>query len=200
MAWRVAESLLELRQQIDSKWPGRSRVADGTIGDAQHASRTSDHNPWVKDGATGIVTALDITHDPAHGVDAQKIVDALVTSRDKRIKYLIHNGRMWRSYDKPGIPAWTPAPYTGSSPHEHHFHLSVQPVPALYDSGDPWRITERTHLAPIRPEDWKWARWYLGIGEYSRYGRRAAGKRPPYPRIIPIRGWRAVHWYKMRLS
>lgn len=46
-----------------------------------------------------------------------------------------------------------------------------------------------------RPEDWKWARWYLGLGEYAKYGRRAKGHRPPYPRIVPARGWAAVRWY-----
>lgn len=46
-----------------------------------------------------------------------------------------------------------------------------------------------------RPQDWKWARWYLGLGEYARFGRRAKGHRPPYPRIVGLRGWTAVRWY-----
>ena len=35
--WRVAESLLALRQEIDQLAPGRSRASDGTVGDAAHA-------------------------------------------------------------------------------------------------------------------------------------------------------------------
>ncbi|HKV33547.1 MAG TPA: hypothetical protein VJP89_04485, partial [Pyrinomonadaceae bacterium] len=61
MAWRVAKSLLRLREQINELAPNRSKASDGTIGDAAHASRKSDHNPWVKDGSIGVVTAMDIT-------------------------------------------------------------------------------------------------------------------------------------------
>ena len=64
MAWRVAQSLIRLRDQINLAAPTRSKASDGTIGDAAHATRDSDHNPWVKEGALGIVTAMDITHAP----------------------------------------------------------------------------------------------------------------------------------------
>lgn len=79
-------------------------------------------------------------------------------------------------------------------PHSH-FHQTACP-------GDDLRtwVAVKGWLPPApklkcRPEDWKWARWYLGLGEYAPYGRRAKGKRPPYPRIIPARGWAAVRWY-----
>src|SRR5262245_33953750 len=49
-AWRVAQCLLTLLGQVDELAPKRSRRCDGTIGDAAHAARTSDHNPWVIDG------------------------------------------------------------------------------------------------------------------------------------------------------
>jgi hypothetical protein len=142
MAWRVAESLDQLRDQIDKAWPNRNKASDGTIGDAAHATSDSDHNPWVKDGGMGVVTALDITHDPAHGCDCNKITAALIASRDPRIKYLIWNRRIWRSYKHHAghPPPWTPEAYTGSNPHDHHSHLSVQPTKALYDSRKEWRI------------------------------------------------------------
>lgn len=93
-AWRVAKSLLALRSQVDARWPTRRTDSDGTIGDAAHQARDSDHNPWVKDGLTGVVTAIDITHDPASGCSAEMIVQALVQSRDPRIKYIIWNRRI----------------------------------------------------------------------------------------------------------
>lgn len=71
--WRVASSLLVLRSQVDALWPGRRKDSDGTIGDANHALSDSDHNPWVKDGLMGVVTAMDITHDPAKGCDCEKM-------------------------------------------------------------------------------------------------------------------------------
>ena len=143
MSWRVAKSLEELRDGINRAHPNRSKASDGTIGDLDHQNTSSDHNPWVREGAMGVVTALDITHDPAHGCDCNAIVAALIASRDSRIKYVIWNRKMWRSYEKPGIPKWTPAPYSGSNPHDHHFHLSVQPEKALYDSTAAWSIDAR---------------------------------------------------------
>ena len=123
MSWRVARSLEQLRDGINDAYPNRSKASDGTIGDPRHQSTDSDHNPWVRDGGVGVVTALDITHDPAHGCDCNEIVAALLASRDPRIKYVIWNRTMWRSYEKPGIPKWTPSPYRGSNAHDHHFHL-----------------------------------------------------------------------------
>lgn len=133
MAWRVAKSLEVLRKQIDDFAPGRNRSADGGIGDAAHASRSSDHNPHVKDGTMGVVTARDFTHDPANGVDAGKLADILRLSGDKRIKYIISNRRI----ANPGQP-WRA--YTGSNPHTMHFHVSVNPSKSLYDDETPWAI------------------------------------------------------------
>lgn len=136
MAWRVAKSLLRLREQINAIAPERSKASDGTIGDAAHASRTSDHNPWVKDGNIGVVTAMDITHDILHGCDAQALVDALVNSRDPRIKYIIWNRKKINSRVQP----WVWRNYTGVNPHTKHFHLSVRPEKSAYDSEESWQI------------------------------------------------------------
>ncbi|HKY57649.1 MAG TPA: hypothetical protein VJL80_06400 [Aeromicrobium sp.] len=152
MTWRLAKSLDKLRAEVNDLFPGRSKVSDGTIGDAAHATRTSDHNPWVKDGTTGIVTAIDITEDAERGIPeiADFIVSTLVERRDPRVKYIIHEGRIWRSYDKPGIPAWTSAPYTGTNGHFKHVHVSVQPEKVRYDSLDSWGLEAafREAMAP----------------------------------------------------
>lgn len=137
MAWRVAESLEVLRRQIDALAPNRSKAADGAIGDAAHASRGSDHNPWVKDGAMGIVTARDFTHDPADGMDAGKMARALADTRDARIKYIISNGQIVSSETSP----WVWRRYTGANPHDHHFHISVQEQKPLYDSTELWDLS-----------------------------------------------------------
>lgn len=138
--WRAAKGLLALRAQVDAAWPGRKKGNDGTVGDAAHQSRASDHNPWVSDGATGVVTAMDITHDPASGCDAGKIVEALRASRDRRIKYLIWNRRIANSAAIGNVAAWTWRSYTGANPHDHHFHLSIKPDKALYDDVTSWTI------------------------------------------------------------
>lgn len=136
MAWRTAESLKQLRAQVNVLAPQRSKASDGTIGDASHQQHTSDHNPWVVDGNVGVVTAIDVTHDPAHGCDAEAIVRKLVGSRDRRIKYLIWKKQIVSSQVKP----WEWRPYSGANPHTAHFHLSVLPDKAVYDSTDAWTI------------------------------------------------------------
>jgi len=139
-SWRVARSLLALRQQVNKRAPQRSKASDGTIGDAAHASRTSDHNPWVQDGATGVVTALDLTHDPAHGCDAGALAEAIRAGRDPRVKYVIWNRRIASSARGDGFEAWDWRPYGGPNPHSRHVHVSVVPEKPAYDSESVWRI------------------------------------------------------------
>jgi hypothetical protein len=50
MAWRVARSLEVLLGQFNAACPGRSKASDGSIGDAAHATRDSDHKPWYGPG------------------------------------------------------------------------------------------------------------------------------------------------------
>lgn len=128
MSWRLAKSLETLRKQVNEKYPKRSKASDGTIGDAAHQGTVSDHNPNV----AGVVTALDLTHDPKH-LDAGKLADALVKSKDKRIKYIIWNRRIW-------MGRWEP--YYGDNPHNKHVHISVAAQPTLFDDKTKWRIDD----------------------------------------------------------
>jgi peptidoglycan hydrolase-like protein with peptidoglycan-binding domain len=118
-SWRLARGLEVLRQQINEKWPARSKVSDGTKGDPAHAARKSDHNP----DAGGVVRALDITHDPKNGLDARKVAEALAASRDPRISYIISNGEICSGAKGPA--PWTWRPYDGKNAHRQHFHISV---------------------------------------------------------------------------
>jgi Putative peptidoglycan binding domain len=141
MTWRVARSLIQLREQVNAKFPERSKASDGTIGNAEHASHTSDHNPWVKDGDMGIVTGMDITHDPLHGLDSEHLAEALRTSKDPRLKYVISNKKI-AAFDH-GDFMWRP--YHGVNAHNHHCHISVKPEKALYDDVKPWNFD---HVVP----------------------------------------------------
>src|SRR5437660_11202884 len=122
MAWRLAKCLETLRTEVNAKWPNRHKDSDGTIGDESHQGRESDHNPWVQDGAMGVVTAMDITHDPANGLDSEQLAEALRKSKDPRIKYIISNRKIASSETSP----WDWRPYTGANPHNHHVHISVK--------------------------------------------------------------------------
>jgi hypothetical protein len=140
--WRAGRSLIVLRHQVNAAAPARSTTFDGLIGDDAHAKNgnKSDHNPWVKDGDVGIVTACDITHDPTHGCDANEIAEAIRASRDVRVKYVIWNGRISNSSAIGNAEAWAWRPYTGPNPHDHHVHISVKPEKALYDSAAAWAL------------------------------------------------------------
>jgi hypothetical protein len=149
MAWRVAKSLLKIREQFNQMSPRRNKSSDGTIGDAKHASRSSDHNPWVKDGKTGVVTAIDITHDPSNGVDNGKICEMLRVNRDPRIKYVISNGRIFSSIQRP----WEWRKYTGSNPHRSHFHISVHSQKVHYDNANTWALGPASTTIAADPDD-----------------------------------------------
>lgn len=139
-SWRVAKSLLVLRDQLNRKTPGRDKVSDGTIGDPRHQERTSDHNPWVRDGSIGIVTGMDVTHNLGKGVDAGALAEAIRTSRDPRVKYIIWNSQIASSAPTGGAAAWVWRPYSGSNKHTHHVHISVKADKVFYDSESTWGV------------------------------------------------------------
>lgn len=129
--WRLAPALIDLVAEVDTLAPDRSTASDGSIGDLAHQGRVSDHNP-----DDGVVHAVDITDDPTKGADVSRLWAQLVARRDPRVKYLIHDGQIWRSYPKPGLPAWTPEPYTGLNAHRSHGHISI--TDAAVNDGRPW--------------------------------------------------------------
>lgn len=137
MAWRLAKALETLRSDINAMWPHRSKVSDGTIGDEAHASRSSDHNPWVKDAGVGVVTGMDITHDPVNGLDSEQLAEGLRAARDPRIKYIISNKKICSATDHP----WQWRPYNGRNPHNHHVHISVKAEKRLYDATAEWILS-----------------------------------------------------------
>jgi hypothetical protein len=106
------------------------------IGDAAHAARNSDHNPWIIDGGIGVVSAMDLTNDPAGGLDADALAETLRAARDPRIKYVIWDSRIFSSTVAP----WTWRPYNGANPHNKHIHISVRADKAHYDDATAWTI------------------------------------------------------------
>lgn len=132
-SWHLAGSLIQLREQINAAVPVRSKASDGTIGNAEHSARSSDHNP---DGG-GAVRALDITNDPAHGLRSRAWAQKLLDSRDDRIKYIIADGQI--ASGPAGTAPYQWRKYIGKNSHHHHFHTSVVPG-ARGEDRRPWRI------------------------------------------------------------
>lgn len=149
MAWRLARSLDVLRARVNELSPNRSKISDGTIGDAAHSARTSDHNP----DAQGRVCGMDLTHDPAHGIDSEVLANALLASRDPRVKYVISNRKI--ASGAAGPQPWVWRPYPGKNPHNHHVHISVTQAGA--DDKSPWefelKVKPREATRPVsKPE------------------------------------------------
>jgi len=116
---RLSKSVVQLREQADDAYPDRKRDSDGTIGDAKHSTRKSDHNP---DPDSGIVRAIDLDADfDKQASTAAYIADQIriAAKSDKRIAYVIFNHKIAsaRSF-------WRWRKYTGVNPHTKHIHIS----------------------------------------------------------------------------
>ena len=111
----------QLRLQVDDSYPDRDRTSDGWIGDVRHSARPSDHNPDSK----GIVHAIDIDRDLSGKAKPDLMPDLADQIRlcakrgDKRIKYIIFNGRIASP-----IRRWKWRAYSGINSHVHHCHVS----------------------------------------------------------------------------
>lgn len=152
--WRLAPCLVRLIEEADERKPNRSHASDGSIGDTAHAARASDHNP---DGGFVCAVDLDDDHD-SDELGARYLRAHLVASKDPRIKYLIHEGRIWKSYASRGYPAWTSQPYTGMNAHAKHLHVSVHNTAEARNSRLPWWPTtnEEEDDMPLNDADKAW--------------------------------------------
>lgn len=140
--WYLAKSLVTLFDQVDGAFPGRDKSSDGTIGNKEHQARNSDHNPH-----SGVVYALDITHDPAHGVDSYALAEQLRASKDERIEYLISNRKIMSGTGQDHT-AWEWRRYDGQNPHDMHVHVNVKDVP-VGDRAEPWKLDATPTPLPV---------------------------------------------------
>lgn len=129
MTWKMPPSIRAALDEANVRWPKRSRISDGTIGDPAHSARYSDHNP----GARGYIHAFDLTHDPASGCDCVVLSEHLRTTIDPRVSYVIWNRRIWNPALSPG---WRP--YAGSNPHDKHMHVSIKSTLDAERNTNPW--------------------------------------------------------------
>jgi hypothetical protein len=147
--WRNCNASLTLVAEINKRWPGRDKKSCGTVGDSSHATRTSDHNPYIVVAGIGVVRARDIDVD---GIDAGWLAEYLrqLGGRgDPRLRgggYVIFNRRI----TKPDWSGWKA--YVGKNPHTSHVHVSFSLDRAGFDSPASWGITTGpTAPAPTTP-------------------------------------------------
>lgn len=180
MSFRRAKSLDKLLEQINNAFPGRDKTSDGWIGDAAHASRNSDHNPWVHDGKMGVVTAIDIDEDLNANGTLEKVITAIRASRDKRVKYIIYEGRI--TVQGSDLQRWKK--YTGKNLHKQHAHISVHSDRKLYDSTADWDIGIKKTAAAEKPAE------ILPVAEPVKTPDVAANEptvsQPPPASLVPV--------------
>jgi hypothetical protein len=140
----LAKSLVTLGEQLSEIWP-QGGPTDGTVGDLSHQARKSDHNP----NAAGVVTAMDV--DEVVEDRGASLVATLIQYRDPRVKYIIHEGKITRSYARTGTTPWVPSPYTGSNAHMSHVHISVSSLAVKYDKPGTWNLTGLSESAGGNP-------------------------------------------------
>lgn len=135
MAWHLAPSLVQLRNEVNARWPHRPKGSDGTVGDTSHSARKSDHNP----NARNSVNAFDITYP---GVDPKAIIAAV--SKHPAGNYVIFNRKIYTRSN-----GWKAEPYSGASPHTEHLHVSILQTVAAEQSKAKWLAV--TPVKPARP-------------------------------------------------
>ena len=108
---RVAQpAAIAVLRQATALRPKRNKASDGLLPSKAHikTNPNSDHNSGY---------AVDLTHDPKHGIDCHEIFEKF--KADPRVKYLIFAGRIW-SFDK------GERDYDGPNPHNKHLHVSIR--------------------------------------------------------------------------
>jgi hypothetical protein len=151
-SWRVCYAEETFTNEVNARWPHRDKASDGSIGNAEHAARSSDHNPWIKVAGQGVVRAKDIDVD---GVDMGWLAEFMRkrgAAGDPRLAgggYVIFNRRI----TKPDFSGWKA--YNGTNPHTHHGHFSFSKNQSGFDSRAPWGISGAPAFsapsAPSRP-------------------------------------------------
>lgn len=165
--FEVVNPLIVLGEQITELDSNRYLV-DGTVAGYQHDQNdyrsdnkyTSDHSAFTDHG---IIRALDFG-----GPDAKRfnICENIRQSGDARVNYVINEDRIFSSYPKYGMPAYTWREYKGPR-HDNHSHVSTLATADV--SMTPWSIGgptmtthEHTPTPDQLPREWAdgvWEQW-----------------------------------------
>lgn len=127
-----APAARELLREADRLFPGRSRKSDGILPSNAHtlANPTSNHERG---------NAVDLTHDPGHGLDclveSERLRLRAIAGLEQRPTELIHDRRIATR-----ARGWTWRSYAGRNPHTSHLHISLDPAHRTDTS--PWLSTD----------------------------------------------------------
>lgn len=157
MSWHLAPSLVQLRSEVNRRWPNRPKGSDGTVGDTSHNARKSDHNPNER----GSVNAFDITYP---GVDPKIVIAAV--SKHPSANYVIFNKNIYSKKSN-----WKAVAYTGTNPHKTHLHVSILQSASAERDTTPWLAG-----ATVKPKPNPVKRSTFPLPAGQAFGRRATAK------------------------
>lgn len=146
--------LVALSEEFDEVGPDRSTASDGSIGDQDHAERSSNHNkddtsgsstPQSDSDSSPDIRAIDVTSKGPwlNGMTMQAAVDLIVgrcrSGAENRLVEVIYNRHAW--YKSNG---WARIDYTGSNPHDKHAHFGAKAdTGKLENDTRPWGLVEK---------------------------------------------------------
>jgi hypothetical protein len=120
------KALTGFRIAVNAMWPDRDKTTDGWLGDADHQTRASEHNP----DEDGSVDAWDMDTDGPDVALCKRVFQAHESSH-----LWIHNRQIARRATN-----WEPEPYDGPNPHDKHVHWQTRP--SFESSAAPWILEE----------------------------------------------------------
>lgn len=177
--WYLNAFLTSWRAHVKSKYPKRTTLSDGTIGDAAHQANNSEHNP----DSDGSVDAWDCdvnllaTSNPT-GSNAEVLaMRGLIAEFQKQTQ-----AQLWifkRQIANRDVSNWKVRPYTGASAHDHHCHFQSRQsqetrpftgevTPAV--NAKPAVAGSRTLKLGMSGEDVKYLQRWLGIESDGVFG------------------------------
>ncbi|MGC4886713.1 peptidoglycan-binding domain-containing protein [Micromonospora sp. DT227] len=132
--WVLVGWAEQFRVELNAVAPRRDKASDGSVGNLAHQQYPSGHNPDESGNAErgdadniNEVRAIDVDVDlRVPRLTAAMIVAYLVgrcrAGKEKRLIYIIYNRTIWSA-----ASGWAARKYSGSNPHDKHFHLSGHP-------------------------------------------------------------------------
>jgi peptidoglycan hydrolase-like protein with peptidoglycan-binding domain len=148
---------VQLRAEVNRRWPNRPKGSDGTVGNTAHAATKSDHNPNTR----GSVNAFDITYP---GVDPKIVIAAV--SKHPSANYVIFNKNIYSKKSN-----WKAVAYTGTNPHKTHLHVSILQSASAERDTTPWLAG-----ATVKPKPKPVKRSTFPLPAGQAFGRRATAK------------------------
>lgn len=163
--WFLAPGAVALIPSLMSQWPD-STALDGTVASQGHDDRSpnSDHRPRPVNASPAVVRAIDVGERVEN--DGEDLFEQLRLTRDPRIKYVLHEDKIFSSYARNTREPWEV--HTQSVGHYSHVHISFTQRADWDDSA--WNLEGGNDVAFTEHEVEELKRLVAGLDEVGSNG------------------------------